>query len=553
MNNIINNIRSLGLNKLVAIGVVLLGLILSLSFLAIDTESKKVILYENLETKDVEGITEHLSKNHIPYNLSNDAKTVFVAPTDVPNARLILAKQNLPNSGSLGYELFDKEDGFSATQFKQKINEKRALEGELERSIRLIQGIIGVRVHIVIPDREMFSSVRQSAQASILIQTSPSRIDDESVNAIANLVKAAIPELSREQIEIIDSSGHVLYDNGKYKINSDLEKDQASKMEDDIASKVETILSPIFGSDHLRVKANVLLDFDKVVKSYQDFNPEKQVLRSQKIKTEKSNNLEKTQNVSASNNLPNKDEDGGRKGNISEGNEETDNYEIGTETIKLEHTAPSISRITVSVLIDGNLYSFPKENKKSPQWTDGNIGQIDSLVKATIGYDSKRGDLVVVKSMNFSNENKFSDGDMQVRHEWISIVYNNKNLVFLVCLVLFLLFCAKQIFKSKGGNVKLSHQKELGISTEKSMHIHKDKNIIAEKESQLPLLTYGKEVAISTENVPNNLGAMVVMEGIDGQIKSSSIQQVAKKIEEYPEESISLIKSWLSSEPLQES
>src|SRR6185312_443550 len=136
---------------------------------------------------------------------------ILVAADQIPEARLALAKEGLPAGGSIGYEIFDRGDGLAATDFQQKINETRALEGELVRTIRVINGIRAVRVHLVLPRREPFARESQEAQASVMLTMSgAARLDREGIQAILNLVAAAVPGLHPQNIAIVDSRGNLL-------------------------------------------------------------------------------------------------------------------------------------------------------------------------------------------------------------------------------------------------------------------------------------------------------------------------------------------------------
>ena len=154
---------------------------------------------------------DQLTRQHIPYRIAANGSQIMVAADQVPEARIALAKEGLPSGGTVGYEIFDRSDGLAATEFQQKINETRAMEGELVRTIRAINGVRAVRVHLVLPQREPFARERQEAQASVMLtMTGVARLDREGIQAILNLVAAAVPGLRPQNIAIIDSRGDLL-------------------------------------------------------------------------------------------------------------------------------------------------------------------------------------------------------------------------------------------------------------------------------------------------------------------------------------------------------
>ncbi len=175
------------------VAVATLGL---LAFLALRGGEPMALLYADLDLKEAGQITDQLDHAHITHQEDGSGTRIMVPANEVARARLLLAKAGLPSGGSLGYEIFDRGDSMTASQFQQNINETRALEGELERSIRMINGVRGVRVHLVLPRREPFAREKPEAQASVLLtMAGASRLDREGVQAVLNLVAAAVPGL----------------------------------------------------------------------------------------------------------------------------------------------------------------------------------------------------------------------------------------------------------------------------------------------------------------------------------------------------------------------
>src|SRR4051812_28332723 len=212
MKALVDGLRALGTARLAAMGAVALGMLGMLAFLALRGGTEPMaLLYGDLELRDSSQVIEQLTKRHIPYRIGANGSQILVSAGQVAEARVALAREGLPSGGSVGYEIFDRSDGLVATEFQQKINETRALEGEIARTIRAIQGIRGVRVHLVLPRREPFARDRQEAQASVMLtMAGVGRLDREGIQAILNLVAAAVPALRPQNIAIVDSRGDLL-------------------------------------------------------------------------------------------------------------------------------------------------------------------------------------------------------------------------------------------------------------------------------------------------------------------------------------------------------
>src|SRR6202012_2270492 len=172
------------------------------------TEPPKTILFSGLDPRDAAAVTAKLDSMAVKYDAKGDGDTILVPADQVTKLRMALAQDNLPAAG-VGYEIFDKSDAFGTTAFVQNINRLRALEGELARSIQTIDGIESARVHLVIPDREVFARDDQTPSASVVLKTR-SRLDRGQVGAIQHLVAAAVAGLSAQRVAIVDDAGTLL-------------------------------------------------------------------------------------------------------------------------------------------------------------------------------------------------------------------------------------------------------------------------------------------------------------------------------------------------------
>ncbi|MBN8909324.1 MAG: flagellar M-ring protein FliF, partial [Rhodospirillales bacterium] len=335
MKSLLDGFKALGPARLAALGAVALGMLTLLALLALRSGStdQMALLYGDLDLRDSAQVVEHLARRHIPYRLAGQGSQVLVPTDQVAEARLSLARDGLPSGGSVGYELFDRGDSLAFTDFQQKINETRALEGELARTIRAMRGVRAVRVHLVLPRREPFARDRQDAQASVLLTMSGAqRLDKEGVQAILNLVAAAVPGLRPQNVAIVDSRGDLLARAGEpvSQLSAALTGEEIRRgTELRLARAVEEMLERSLGPCHVRAEAAVRMNFDKVSETQERYDPDGQVTLSSQTLTANSKNTEAAQAVTVQNNLPNADA-GNQNGAGSQENrqEETTNYEI---------------------------------------------------------------------------------------------------------------------------------------------------------------------------------------------------------------------------------
>jgi flagellar M-ring protein FliF len=213
MKPILEGLRALGPARLMALAAVALAMLGLMAVLAVrgSGPARYSLLYADLDPREAGQITEALERAHIPHQEPGAGDRVLVPGDQVAHARLLLAKDGLPSGGSIGYEIFDRSDAMTASDFQQEINQTRAMEGELARSIRMLNGVRAVRVHLVLPRHVPFAHDVQPAQASVMLtMAGAGRLDPQAVQAVLNLVAAAVPGLKPQAIAVIDSRGNVL-------------------------------------------------------------------------------------------------------------------------------------------------------------------------------------------------------------------------------------------------------------------------------------------------------------------------------------------------------
>ncbi|CDG40539.1 flagellar basal-body MS-ring/collar protein FliF [Asaia bogorensis] len=543
MKNLLTSIKGLGRNQLIALGAagaLLLGL---LGYLALGGSGQpNALVYGNLDLNEAARMVEDLSKAHIPSSTSPDGTSLYVSSDQVAKARLLLAKDGLPNGGSVGYELFDKSATLTSTQFEQNINETRALEGELERSIRLLQGVRNVRVHLVLPHRDLFSVQTNPSQASVVIDIGHGgRIAPDGIQAIQNLVAAAVPGLRPQSISIVDTRGDVLAKPGEP--NSEDGQESAFEKfrhaeETRLSQSVEEMLIPTLGTAHVRARAAVVINNDEVHETEESFDPNQQVLRSQQTSTDKSVNTESTPNTSVANNLPNANAgQTDKNGSSDTRDEETNNYEIGKRVRVVNQTHPRVARISIAVMVDG---SYTRDKSGTEVWKPldaATIDRITTLVKTSVGYDKARGDQVEVVSMRF-----MPDGGVEPLPAAPGF-FSRANLIYLAEWIIPILLALGAGFFALRPLLRRKTTTHPALSRSGPTHLEAlgGSGSYREGEPNHAALGQGSSNSLALRTDTDT----VSIDGIEGRARAGTISKVADRIDQNPESSLSIIRNWL--------
>lgn len=408
MNRLFENLRALGTVKLAAMGGVAAAVLGLMSYLIFaGGPSPSALLYGDLGLTDSAKIATALKGAHIPYRLNAGGHQILVPPGDLDEARLLLARKSLPAGNSTGFSLFDHQSLLTGSDFLDRINETRAIDGSLEQTIELIHGVHTARVQVVLPQRPAFSLQTQPAQASVMLSLGPGGIDRESVQAIRNLVASAVPGLKPSNISIVDDQGELLARPGDAGTPSGNTRDERIQKhtEQRLSKAVRSLLAASLGRGNVQVVTTVAMNFDKSDQTATTYDPNGQVARSKQDSRSSSTTTDQApKSVSVANNLP-----GASSANSSPPqvrkhtkSEETTNYEISQTVHHIVHDTPQITRLNVAVMVN-DLRSVGKNGKV--HWkkrSAAELANIRQLVETAIGYDKKRGDVVDVQSMPFA-------------------------------------------------------------------------------------------------------------------------------------------------------
>ena len=447
------------------IGIPTLVLILFLSLILVSTRSKYEILYSHLSQKDAADVTTELKKNNVPYRLeSKDDSVIVLVPSEkVYDSRLTLAGEGLPKGNGVGYEIFDQTK-WGTTDFTQKVNYKRALEGELQLTIESLQQIDAARVNIVIPEPELFTEQEKPTTASVVLQLKPdSELKKEQVRGIVHLVAASVEGLKPENVNVIDGNGNILSnfiqeeaeDNNSDSVTDGSNLTQQAKLtlhqmevqqnfEKDLERKITTMLTKVLGNDRLAVSVSAELDFDKAENDSEIYEPVvdgQGIARSTQTKKEQYVGDGYPSNVvggvpGTDSNIPGYQAVVGNGNNSQYSREEnTTNYEIN-RTVKHDVVAPgSPKRVSVGVFVD-NL---------QPQQVD----DIKTAVVAAAGLDLNRGDQVAVENMPFDNSQELASMKESQMETQQNFYLSLGKIGLLVLMVLGILLFLRSLLKPK--------------------------------------------------------------------------------------------------------
>lgn len=373
---------------------------------------RMAVLFSELDARDSQEIIKILENRKEPYELAEGGRTVRVLPPRVDQLRLEIASEGLPKGGGVGFELFDKSNTMGMSEFVQSMQFRRALEGELARTISSLEEVVSARVHLVMPKRRLFKDEEERPSASVVLRLSRSAaLGQRSVKGIARLIASAVEGLNPMDVTILDSAGAVLKrarddeEVGLIDGYQDLVRQYESNMEKDLIRLVE----PIVGHGNVRVEVAALFDFSSVTRSKDTFDPERQVARSEERVTEN------RQIEGAGGNPP-----GGAAGqagnapgaqgqvNAAGGASSTDrqteriNYEIDKVKEVVRHRGAALTKLSLAVLVNGKLTAVQGAPPKYDARTPEELKQIETLVSRAAGIDAKRGDKLEVVNLPFA-------------------------------------------------------------------------------------------------------------------------------------------------------
>lgn len=362
------------------------------------------VLYSNLSESDAGQIVQKLKDMKLPYRA--EAGGILVPADRVYDARFQLASQGLPQGGGVGFELFDKTS-FGTTEFVQKLNYKRALQGELARTVMAISAVEQCRVHLAIPEKSLFAREGEYERptASVLVKLRQGKIlSSAQVDGIVHLVASSVEGLNSQEITVVDAKGNMLSKpSGDVAGLSASQFDYQSSYSKDLEARIISILEPVVGKGKVRAKVSAVIDFSRSETTEEKFDPESQAVRSEQKQNEKSTTVGAGGVPGVASNLPGKTMVAATPSQgQSEKQSQTVNYEMTKITSRTVNAPGLVKKLTAAVLVDGTY--TPQQGSKEMKYTprsEEDVRRYEELVRETMGFTESRGDQIKVVNMPF--------------------------------------------------------------------------------------------------------------------------------------------------------
>lgn len=404
--NLIGLVQEWPLSKKLSTGAVLLLSIVLFAFLIIQARMvDQQLLYANLSMSDASSVTAWLKNQKIDYSLKNGGKDIWVPADQIYQTRLDLAANGLPSGGDVGFEIFDKQN-FALTDYVQKVNHTRALQGELARTITSLAPVEYTRVHLALPEKRLFKNQQKNGTASVIVTLVPGKnLDQTQVQGIIHLVAGSVTDLEPDNVKIIDSNGVVLEGQKKPAEDNLLSVDMLAfqqEVEHRMEIRAQDLLDKTMGKGNAMVRVSATLDFAKVEKTEELYDADEPVIRSEQINQESNGSTTTGGIPGVESNLQGNELDSNSTSSPGNKNSRITNYEISKTISKIVNPVGSITALSVSVLVADKIEPDAEGNPgtASPRSAE-ELKSIENMVSSAIGLVAERGDIINVLSMPF--------------------------------------------------------------------------------------------------------------------------------------------------------
>lgn len=495
--------------------------VLSVFARMISTPEYKVLM-TGMEPSDAQSLGGRLAAKNIPYQISPDGKSVSVANDKLDSSRMEVATEGMPRSGRLGFELFDKLN-WGQTEFDEKVNYQRALEGELERTIQTLRDVQSARVHLVMPNESVFLDRERPAKASVILRLRSGQLSDDTHRAISTLVSGAVDKLSRDNVAVIDAdTNRPLTPHRRNSDGSD------AGLEEELSSRLIATLEPVVGVQQVRASVNVEYDPSTSEENQETYDPKSAVAVTTQRSEEQINGGTLGGVPGTTSNVPSAG--GGAKQADVEGDStqvsksESNTYAVDKMVRHTMQPAGRIRRLTAALVVD-DAVEIKQENGKSTETrrkrTSEEMKQIQQLAEAAIGLDAKRGDTLAVENLSFQQPSPKSTELPASRVEKFRVILNDwSSLVRYGALILLFLLAYLLLLRPL---------KKQAVTALKQI----PERAISKQQAEL--------AARDLQNIPAELRSMT-----DEQRRTFSLQkQMVEKVKTEPLVTSKLVQSWL--------
>jgi flagellar M-ring protein FliF len=549
MNAMVQSIKDLSQIKLAAMigtAVVMIGFFAYISLrVAAPTMSP---LYSNVPVADGAKMVQELETQQVPYELRANGTQILVPSDQVDRLRLKLAQTGLPSQGSVvGYEIFDKTDTLGTSNFVLNLNQSRALEGELARTISSFDAVESTRIHLVTPRRELFSRESVEPTASVAVKLrGASGLSKAEIAAIRHLVATAVPGLKAQRVTIVDSRGQLLAKGVDDPADSSALNDNAEQFrteyEKSTRDNIERLVEQSVGLGKVKAEVHADIDFNRTVKNTEKYDPEGQVARSVQSVSENEQSKEATggnTTVSVANSQPSAQSGAAGAGGSNTANktrsEETTNFEINKEVTNSIKEAGTVRRLTVAVLVDGVTTTDAEGKETYAPRSEEELKKIEKLVQSAVGYDGTRGDEISVVNIAFAPPPKdlFEDDAFAwVKQDLNSII---QTIVLGGVAILAILLVIRPLVARAIESAELA-------SKESEM----EQAALAAPSISARLTDQSRA---RRDDMDDDEDAqeedMINVDRVKGKIRSSTYSRINSMVDQHPEETAQILRQWL--------
>jgi len=423
---------------------VTIGSVLAMSFWVKTPDLQ--LLYANLSEKDASAIVDNLKTQNIPYELSNQGKTIRVPANQVHEVRLKMASEGLPEGSEVGLEIFDKT-ALGMTDFIQKLNYQRALQGELARTIKTLDSISSARVHLVIPKQTLFIREKAKGKASVTIKTNAGRtLSQHQVQGIIHLISSSVEGITADNVVVVDDKGRLL--SGSQSAHAGAARSSSNyqhqrKVEKEFEKTILAMLEDALGEGMIIARVTADLDFEKNDQTEEIYDPESQVVRSQQTATESVVGATPAGGViGVQAQLPAGQNEGGAgtssQPSKRDKNNSVLNYEINKITRIVSKPIGIIKKLSVAVMVDGVMAENEAGDTEYKARTKEEMEQYLQLVQSAVGYNQERGDQIKVENIKFDRTTELLRAKELEREKQIDLAFQvGKYILGLIFVILF--------------------------------------------------------------------------------------------------------------------
>ncbi|MBL8705431.1 MAG: flagellar M-ring protein FliF [Rhodospirillales bacterium] len=551
MDNLLLTLQKLGIGRLATLAVAALGLIGFFAYITLRLAAPPMaLLYGDLEVGDSSQIATKLAATNIPYEVRADGSQIYAPADQVQKLRMTLAAEGLPAGGSIGYEIFDRTQSLGTSNFVQNVNHLRALEGELARTIKTLGPVKSARVHLVLPQRDLFSRTRQEASGSIILRMKGSaRLDKPQTQSIQHLVASAVPGLAPTQISIVDDRGTLLArgagQNGSG--GTATAEEMRVSYEQRLSRAVEELIERSVGPGKVRAEVTAEFDYDRVTINTETFDPDSQVARSTQT-TEESGRTREAVNADAAvgvtTNLPEGQTDpNAGAGSQTSRTDTTTNFEISRTVKNQVREGGQVKRVSVAVLVDG-IYDNGNYAPRTPE----QLEQLNRLVRSAVGFNQDRGDTIEVVNLRFADVSPAAGDSFELplgltRGELLR--FGEIVVLSVVGLLVLLLVVRPMVSRALSpapaalggpGGAAGALAGPGGIAGA----LAGPGGAIAGGAPRMIPGPDGKMVVVEDDSE-----SMIDIGSIEGRVKASSLKKIGEIVDKHPEEAVSIIRGWM--------